>query len=63
MLTKLAAINTPDMLNVQALCRESVTNHGRAESMDATVAPSPSRTSTEGNAQHNKVLSDVNSEK
>lgn len=62
-LKKLAAINTPEILNVQSLCRESVTSHGSAESADATVAPNPSRTRTEGNAQHNSVLSDVNREK
>ena len=63
MLTKLAAISTPDMPNVHGLCFESATSHGRAESIDATVAPSPKRTRTEGNAQHNNVLSEVNSEK
>jgi hypothetical protein len=30
---------------------------------DATVAPSPNKTSNDGNAQHKSVLSDPNSEK
>ena len=63
MLRKLAAIRTPDMLNVHTLCRDNETSHGSDESAEATVAPSPSRTRTDGNAQHNKVLTDVKSEK
>jgi hypothetical protein len=63
MLIKLAAINTTEMLKVQALCRESVTSQGKAESADATVAPNPASTNKEGRAQHKSVLSEVNKEK
>jgi hypothetical protein len=60
---KLKAMSTPEMPKVHVLCLDSVTSHGSAESMDATVAPNPSRTNSEGNAQQNNVLSDVNKEK
>jgi hypothetical protein len=60
---KLAPISTPERLKVQALCRESVTSQGRAESADATVAPNPTSTNKEGRAQHRSVLSEVNKEK
>jgi len=48
---------------VSSLWRESVTNHGRNESADATVAPSPDRTSKEGRAQQSNVLRELNREK
>jgi hypothetical protein len=60
---KLAAMRTPEMLNVQDLCRDSDTSHGKDDSTEATVAPRPRRTRTDGNAQHNSVLSEVKSEK
>jgi hypothetical protein len=62
-LIKLVAINTPEILKVHALCRESVTSQGSAESADATVAPNPASTSNEGRAQHRSVLREVNKEK
>jgi len=40
-----------------------VTSHGKNESTDATDAPKPKSTRRDGNAQHNSVLTDVNSEK
>jgi len=40
-----------------------VTSHGKNESIDATDAPKPKSTRTDGNAQHKSVLTDVNSEK
>ncbi len=63
MLTKLAVIRAPEMLNVQVLCRDNETSHGSDESAEATVAPNPRRTRTDGKAQHSRVLSDVKSEK
>lgn len=63
MFTKLSAMSTPDIVNVHCLCRESVTSHGMKDSMDATDAPNPKRTSRDGSAQHKSVLTDVNSEK
>lgn len=51
------------MQNVHILWRDKVTSHGIAESSDATVAPIPSNTSTEGNAQHSNVLNELNREK
>jgi hypothetical protein len=53
----------PDVKNVHCLCRDSATSHGKVESMDATDAPKPKRTSKEGRAQQSSVLSDVNKEK
>jgi len=61
--TKLKTINAPDKENVHALWRERVTSHGMNESSDATEAPRPNKTSSEGRAQHIKVLRDVNNEK
>jgi hypothetical protein len=63
MLMKLAAMRAPETLNVHPLCRDSETNHGSDESAEATVAPRPRRTRTDGNAQHRSVLNDVKSEK
>ena len=63
MLTKLAKIKTPETANVHCLCRDSVTSQGMNDSIDATVAPSPIRTSNDGSAQHSNVPSDVNREK
>jgi hypothetical protein len=63
MFKKLRAISVPDSENVHCLCRESVTNHGMNESMDATDAPNPKSTNNEGRAQHRRVPSDVNREK
>jgi hypothetical protein len=60
---KLHAIKAPDMLNVRTLCRESATNQGKNESIDATDAPSPNNTSNEGRAQQSRVLREVNKEK
>jgi hypothetical protein len=53
----------PDIANVQCLCRDNVTNHGKNDSADATDAPNPNRTRSEGSAQQSRVLKDVNSEK
>src|SRR5436853_385319 len=61
--TRFAAISTPAIANVQFLCRESVTSHGIVASAEATVAPSPSNTSSDGNAQHSSVPTDENSER
>ena len=63
MFTKLEAIRMPETENVQCLCRESTTSHGMRDSVDATDAPKPKRTSNEGSAQQSRVLSDVNREK
>ena len=63
MFTKLHAIKTPDMVKVRTLCRESVTNQGKNERVDATEAPSPNSTSNEGRAQQSRVPIEVNSEK
>lgn len=60
--TKLAAIRTPEIAKVQFLCRDSATSHGSADNVDATVAPSPASTSSDGNAQHSSVPTDPNSE-
>jgi hypothetical protein len=62
-ITKLAAIRVPAMLNVQTLCRDRLTSHGAAESREATVVPSPSKTRTDGRAQQMRVLNELKSEK
>jgi hypothetical protein len=62
-MTKLVAMNTPAMLNVQILCLDKLTNHGAADSSDATVVPIPRRTRTEGSAQQMRVLNELKSEK
>jgi hypothetical protein len=51
------------MLKVHILWRERLTSHGAAESTEATADPIPSRTSTDGSAQHSKVLNELKSEK
>jgi hypothetical protein len=63
MFTKLMAIRMPEIENVHCLCCESVTSHGRNESIDATEAPKPSRTNRDGRAQQRSVPTDVNREK
>jgi hypothetical protein len=60
---KLSVIRTPETRNTQSLCRESVTNHGTDESTEATVAPSPRRTRSDGRAQQRRVPNDVKSDK
>src|SRR5260370_13429727 len=60
---KLAAISSPAIANVQFLCLDNVISHGADETTDATVAPNPNRTNSDGSAQHNSVLSDVKSDK
>jgi len=40
--------------NTHAFCRDSVTSQGAADSTEATVAPRPRRTRSEGSAQHNE---------
>jgi hypothetical protein len=61
--TKPSAINRPEMANVHRLYRDNVTSHGRYESVDATEAPKPNRTRSEGIAQQSSVPRDVKSEK
>jgi hypothetical protein len=51
------------MLKVRTLWRERATSHGRNESVDATDAPSPNSTSSDGRAQQSSVLRELNSEK
>jgi hypothetical protein len=63
MFRKLNAISRPETPNVHCLCLESVTSHGDADSVDATDAPSPASTSSDGNAQQSSVPKEVNSEK
>jgi hypothetical protein len=53
----------PDTANVNPLCRDRTTSHGIEDSMEATDAPSPNRTSKDGSAQQSSVPTDVNSEK
>jgi hypothetical protein len=60
---KLNAIMVPDMPNVRILCRESVVNQGKNDSVNATDAPSPNSTRSDGSAQHSRVLRDVNNER
>jgi hypothetical protein len=63
MLTKPRAINAPEIANVHDLCRDNVTSHGRNDSTDATDAPRPNKTRSDGRAQQSKVPRDVKSEK
>jgi hypothetical protein len=63
MFTKLSAVRIPDTANVHCLCRESVTNHGMNDSIEATDVPRPTSTSNDGRAQQRRVLSEVNREK
>jgi hypothetical protein len=59
----LAKISSPAMANVQFLWRENAISHGAAETTDATVAPRPISTNSDGKAQQSKVLKDVKSDK
>ncbi len=45
------------------LCRDKLASHGAADSSVAAVLPIPSSTRTDGSAQQNKVLNELNSEK
>lgn len=63
MFKKLAAIRIPEIPNVKDLWCESVTSQGRAASVEATVAPNPTRTSTDGSAQQSSVPTEPNREK
>jgi hypothetical protein len=63
MLTKLTAISTPHVEKVHDLWRERTASQGMKESNDATEAPKPNRTSSDGSAQHKRVLTDVNRER
>jgi len=45
------------------LCLDSVTNHGKDDSVDATDAPNPASTRSDGRAQQSSVPREVNSEK
>ena len=63
MFTKLKPIKVPDIENVHTLWRESATSHGVKASIDATDAPKPNNTSSDGSAQHKSVLREVNNEK
>ena len=63
MFKKLSAIRMPEAANVHCLCLESVTSHGIAERVEATDAPNPARTRSDGRAQHSSVPTDVNNEK
>ena len=51
-------MSAPDAAKTHALRRDSVTSQGAAESADATVAPRPSSTSSEGSAQQSSVPSE-----
>jgi len=62
-MTKLIVIITPEILNVQILCRDRVTSHGAADSSEATAVPIPRRTRTDGSAQQMSVLNELKSEK
>jgi len=60
---KLNPIRMPVAANVHCLCLESVTSHGIADKVEATDAPSPASTSSDGRAQQSKVPTDVKREK
>ena len=60
---KLRAMSVPEMEKVQILWRERVTSHGATDSSEATVAPRPRSTRTDGSAQQRSVLSEVKREK
>jgi hypothetical protein len=51
------------MANIHGLCLDSVTSQGKDPSVEATVAPSPASTSSDGRAQQSKVPTELNSEK
>jgi hypothetical protein len=63
MFRKLIPIKTPEIANVQFLCRDNVTSHGNDDSVDATEAPKPAKTSSEGSAQQSSVPTELNREK
>jgi hypothetical protein len=63
MFRKLNAINIPEITNVHCLCLESVTSHVNADSVEATDAPSPASTRSDGRAQQSSVPNDVKREK
>ncbi len=52
-----------ESVNTHVLWRDNATIHGAAVRNDATVAPSPNNTKSDGNAQHKSVPNDVNSDK
>jgi hypothetical protein len=60
---KLNMMRQPDIANVHCLCRDNVTSHGKNERVDATDAPNPNSTSSEGSAQQRRVFTEVNNEK
>jgi hypothetical protein len=53
----------PEAANIHCLCLESVTSHGIADRVEATDAPNPASTRSDGRAQHSSVPTDVNNEK
>src|ERR1017187_2746283 len=59
----LPPISSPATRNTHFLCRDRVTSHGTDERIDATVAPSPMRTKSDGSAQHRSVPKEVKSER
>jgi hypothetical protein len=59
----LQPIKNPETAKTHVLCRESVTSHGTADKNDATVAPRPSNTKSDGSAQQSNVPNDVNRDK
>lgn len=61
--TKPSAIITPETENTSGLWCERLTNHGAADNNDATVAPMPNSTNSDGKAQHSNVPTDVNSDR
>ena len=60
---QVATIRIPAMLKTQTLCLASVTNQGRAERREAIVAPSLSRTSSDGSAHQRSVPKEVNGDR
>src|SRR5690242_11672624 len=52
----------PATTKIQLLCDDNVTSQGAADSNEATVAPSPNNTSSDGSAQQSRVPADVNSD-
>ncbi len=63
MFKKFSAIKAPETANVHCLCLESVTSHGNSDNVEATDAPSPASTKSEGKAQQSSVPTDVNNKK
>jgi len=56
-------MSSPDKAKTHSLWREKLTSQGALERNEATVAPRPRSTSSDGKAQHNSVPSDVKSER